>query len=362
MSREQTHPNWSRGKIRALQERLLHWYRHHKRVLPWRSNPTPYRVWIAEIMLQQTRVQTVLPYYDRFLERFPDVEALASASEQDVLQLWAGLGYYRRARHLHEAARMMVAESATRFPQTLAKIKRLPGVGRYTAGAIHSIAFNQPQPVVDGNVMRVISRLHGIADAPDAFFWREAESWLARDEPADFNQAVMELGALVCIPRNPLCGKCPLLSLCKSGRAHRLPRARKRAARAQETVELVMLVLECEGKVLLARQPKGGFIPGEWGLPVRILPNKGVPLTGAASLARKILGSVPEFRSFPPVHHGITHRTILAHVCRTTFAPPPPHLTPANHFSWQPRPGIERLLTSSLFHKGLAASMPTDGQ
>ncbi len=361
MSRDRTYPLWRRRKIRLLQERLLRWYGHHKRTLPWRSNPTPYRVWVAEIMLQQTRVQTVLAYYDRFLERFPDIETLATASEQEVIELWAGLGYYRRARHLHEAARLIVAESTAPFPQTLEDIKRLPGVGRYTAGAIYSIAFHQPEPVVDGNVKRVISRLQGIRDAPAGYFWRAAETWLAQDEPADFNQAVMELGALVCTPRDPLCAECPLRSLCKSGRAHRVPRARKRFARARETVKLVLLVLECEGQVLLTRQAAGGFIPGEWGLPMRILPKNGLPLTGAGILARRILGSVPDFRAFPPVHHGITYRTIKTHIFRATLAPPPPRLAPANQFLWQPRAGIERLLTSSLFVKCLAASMPTEG-
>ncbi len=361
MSKGQTLPRWDPRKIRALQERLLRWYGQHKRVLPWRTHPTPYRVWIAEIMLQQTRVQTVLPYYDRFLKRCPDIETLAAASEEEVVQLWAGLGYYRRAHCLHAAARTLLAESGGRFPRTLEGIRRLPGVGRYTAGAIYSIAFNRPQPVVDGNVIRVISRLHGVTDAPDTFFWQQAESWMARDDPADFNQAVMELGALLCVPRKPQCGSCPLRSLCRSGRAHRLPAVTRRSSRPRESVELVMLVLECGGKVFVRRQPAGGFIPGEWGLPVHLLQGKHKPLAGARALARRILGFVPELHSFPPVHHAIGHRAIRAHVCRAKLPPPRAYLTPTTDFSWRPRRVIEGMLTSSLFRKGLAACDDFDG-
>lgn len=348
--------SWKREKIRKLQERLLAWYRHHKRVLPWRSNPTPYRVWIAEIMLQQTRVQTVLPYYDRFLARFPDVGALAAASESEIMELWAGLGYYRRAGQLRNAARKIITESGGRFPQTLEGIRKLPGVGRYTAGAIHSIAFSRPEPVVDGNVRRVISRLQGIAGAPDSYFWHQAESWLARDEPADFNQAVMELGALVCVPSRPLCGGCPLRSLCRSCRLNRVPPSSRRPVRAKESVQLVMLVVECDGRVLLARQAETGYIPGEWGLPVRILRKGARPLSCARSLARRVLGTVPPLHAGPSVRHGITHRRILAHVCRAALKPPLLRLADGGRFAWFQKSELGRLLTSSLYRKGMAAA------
>jgi A/G-specific adenine glycosylase len=304
-------------------------------------------------MLQQTRVHTVLPYYDRFLRRFPDVETLAAASENEVLELWAGLGYYRRARHLHAAARKIVAESGGRFPRTFEGILQLPGVGCYTAGAIHSIAFDQPQPVVDGNVIRVISRLNAISKAPAGYFWSQAALWLDREAPADFNQAMMELGALVCLPVRPRCAECPLKSLCRTGRRGPAPPLRKRPGRAQESVELVMLILECGGNVVLEKLPEAGFIPGAWGLPVRTLRLGSRPLAQARSLARCIFGAAPPLRASRSVRHAITHRSILAHLYRATLAAPPNRLLDANQFAWFPRADLNRLLTSSLFRKGL---------
>jgi A/G-specific adenine glycosylase len=197
---------WDWEKTRNFQERLLHWYGRHKRELPWRSNPAPYRVWVSEIMLQQTQAKTVLPYYDRFFKRFPDIQSLARASEQEVLALWAGLGYYGRARNLHRAARQIVDDHGGVFPDKLEEILMLPGIGRYTAGAICSIAFNRPLPIVDGNVRRVIRRLHGIGRRiPESHFWNQASAWVPEGKTSAFNQAVMELGALVCLPHRPLC-------------------------------------------------------------------------------------------------------------------------------------------------------------
>jgi A/G-specific adenine glycosylase len=340
-------------RIRKLRGRLLIWYRRHKRALPWRSRRTPYRVWIAEIMLQQTRVQTVLPYYDRFLRRFPDVETLAAASENEVLELWAGLGYYRRARHLHAAAGKIVAESGGQFPRTFEGILQLPGVGRYTAGAIHSIAFDQPQPVVDGNVIRVMSRFNAISKAPAGYFWSQAELWLDREAPADFNQAMMELGALVCLPVLPRCTECPLKSLCQSGRRGLAAPMQKRPERTRESVELVMLIVECGRNVVLEKLPEDGFIPGAWGLPVRTLRSGSRPLTQAMSLAQVIFGTAPLLEESGSVRHAITYRSILAHLYRATLAAPPTRLLDVNRFVWFPRADLNRLLTSSLFRKGL---------
>jgi len=350
------HRKWSSERIRKFQEALLAWYRRHKRVLPWRSDPTPYRVWTAEIMLQQTRVRTALPYYDRFLRRFPDVEALAAASEEDVLEFWAGLGYYQRARNLRNAARKIVGEFGGKFPETFEGVLQLPGIGRYTAGAIASIAFNRPEPVVDGNVRRTISRLHGIAHAPERFFWQQAKSWMAMDRPSDFNQAMMELGALVCVPSRPLCGTCPVRSLCRSGRQSWAQPSHKSTGRAQETVEMVMLLLECKGKIVLARQQAVDYIPGAWGLPVRILRTARQRSAAAQSLAREILGSSPELHACDDVRHAITYRRILAHVYRAAVEPSQPRLAGDGRFVWFPRARVNRLLTSSLFRKGLAAS------
>ena len=219
---------------------LAAWYRSHRRVLPWRQGPAPYRVWVSEIMLQQTQVATVVPYYRRFLRAFPSPRALARADLAKVLKLWEGLGYYSRARHLHRAAQVLVRERGGRFPRTAAALAELPGIGAYTAAAIASIAFGERVPVVDGNVLRVFSRYWGIAD--DVRSARTTERIRAQlqaairrtDSAADFNQGAMELGALVCRPRQPDCPHCPLAAGCvarRDGLTAVLPRRRPRRPR-----------------------------------------------------------------------------------------------------------------------------------
>ncbi|HUK87164.1 MAG TPA: A/G-specific adenine glycosylase, partial [Terriglobales bacterium] len=194
---------------------LLTWYGRHRRALPWRATRDPYRIWLSEIMLQQTRVKAVLGHYRRFLERFPDVRALARARVSSVLAAWSGLGYYRRARSLHAAARVLVGEQGGEFPRTAEELRMLPGVGRYTAAAIASIAFGEPEAVVDGNVERVLSRLRG-CHLPARQAWEMAEQLLDRERPGDFNQAMMELGATLCLPGEPLCTRCPVARWCRS--------------------------------------------------------------------------------------------------------------------------------------------------
>ena len=344
---------WNKPKTKRFQDLLLAWYRRHRRRLPWRRNRTPYRVWVAEIMLQQTRVQAAIPFYDRFLARFPTLESLAAASEADVLELWAGLGYYQRARNLRKAAKQIVEEQGGKFPGSPEDIRRLPGVGRYTAGAIYSIAFDRPEPVVDGNVRRVICRTHGIAEAPEEFFWEQAEAWLAQKDPSDFNQAVMELGALICVPSRPLCGECPVETLCYTGRAGWVPPARGKLASAREAVEMVLLVLACEERVVLMRKPEAGFIPGEWGLPGRIVRDAESPRFCAGRLMRGILGEALPFRECRPVRHAITRRDILAHVYCAEVDAPPPDFAPRSSCRWHSRGDLARILTSSLYRKAL---------
>jgi A/G-specific adenine glycosylase len=228
-------------------------------------------------------------------------------------------------------------------------------VGRYTAGAIHSIAFNQPQPVVDGNVVRVISRLDGLADAPKSYFWQQAELMLAREHPAEFNQAIMELGALVCLPRSPLCADCPLRPLCRSVRAGRVGRVSRTAPRKQESVDMVLLLIECGGDILLARQPEDGFIPGTWGLPASVLRKNALPARRAGRMVRDILDTANPLESFRPIRHSITYRDIRAHVYRAVL-PPPPRLFTDQSLAWYPHARIGRVLTSSIFVKALAAA------
>ncbi len=246
-------------------KRLLAWYRRAKRDLPWRRTRDPYRIWVSEVMLQQTRVTAVIPYYERFLKRFPDAATLAAAPEQDLLAAWSGLGYYSRARNLQKAARIIVERGG--FPADCESIRALPGVGDYTAAAVASIAFNLPHAVVDGNVLRVLSRY--AATAVRGKLVSLAESLLDRRHPAEFNQALMELGATVCLPRRPACPSCPLKGGCSAreqGAQERYPV--KRTHPATVRVERVMLLVLSRGRLLLGRRAEqvktlGGF----WELP-----------------------------------------------------------------------------------------------
>ncbi len=256
----------------AIRRSLRNWYRRTARPLPWRTTRDPYRIWVAEVMLQQTRVAAAEPYYRRFLERFPRVEALAAASRQEVLSSWSGLGYYRRAHCLHEAARAVVERGG--FPQDFAGWRALPGVGEYTAAAIASIAFGLPHAVLDGNVLRVLSRLTaergpiGATTVKRRLAALAAELLDARD-PGGFNQALMELGATVCLPKSPECARCPIARHC---RARRLGIERQLPTRGPRPkpvrVEKTLLVIERRGRLLLRRNG-GGRLEGLWELPER---------------------------------------------------------------------------------------------
>lgn len=249
---------------------LLGWFDQHKRDLPWRQNRDPYRVWISEIMLQQTRVAAVLDHYHRFLQRFPTIEKLAAAREASVLTVWSGLGYYRRARMLHAAAKQVVREQAGSLPKTTAELLKLPGIGRYTAAAIASIAFGEPSAVVDGNVERVLQRVSGKALAGEAR-WEFANQLLSRDRPGDFNQAMMELGATICLPRQPKCLLCPISEMCKT-RGESPSAGNGTRQKNQE----ICYALGCRhGAVFLVQRPRmATLMPAMWELP-EITPPKG---------------------------------------------------------------------------------------
>ena len=253
------------------------WYRHHMRPLPWRENPTPYRVWISEIMLQQTRIEAVLPYFDRFMTAFPTIRDLAEASEDTVLKLWDGLGYYSRARNLQKTARELMKREGA-LPASYEELLKLPGIGEYTAGAVASIAFGIPVPAVDGNVMRVLARLLTIhtdvmRPAAKKEFFHIAREMIPPDRPGAFNQALMELGETVCLPNTqPRCEECPLMNLCKAhslGREQDFPvRSPKKAREIKDKTVLVLLTIqEGERKVLLRKRPPHGLLAGLWELP-----------------------------------------------------------------------------------------------
>lgn len=260
-------------------ERLLHWYdAHGRKALPWHRDRSAYRVWLSEIMLQQTQVATVIPYFERFVERFPDVQSLAKAPVDDVLQHWSGLGYYARARNLHRAAQVVVEEHRGEFPNNLEQLSALPGIGRSTAGAILAQAFGQPAAILDGNVKRVLARYHAVPGWPGRSdvlktLWAHAEAQTPRQlspkRMRDFTQASMDLGALVCTRRNPKCTECPHQTACLAhaqGNPHDYPGSKPRKSMPEKT--LWMLWLEDDkGRVLMQRRPPTGIWGGLWSLP-----------------------------------------------------------------------------------------------
>ena len=260
LTRTESHANQREEIFRT---RLLAWYDVHARELPWRASHDPYRVWLSEIMLQQTRVAAVIAHYHEFLRRFPTVEKLARAREASVLAAWSGLGYYRRARMLHAAAKVVVREHGGKFPQTAEELQELPGIGRYTAAAIASIAFGEAVAVVDGNVERVLQRFSGRELAGEEF-WRVAEGVLDCARPGDFNQAMMELGATVCTPRAPACLACPGVELC----ATRGEMTGGAKAAKQRKREIHYALDYCDGAVLLVQRSRDArLMAGMWELP-----------------------------------------------------------------------------------------------
>ena len=305
---------------RALAARLLGWYRTVKRDLPWRASRDPYRVWLSEVMLQQTRVETVVPHFHRFIARFPSLERLAEADEEDVVAQWSGLGYYRRARSLHAGARRVLEDHAGRFPRDLDEALALPGIGAYTAAAILSIAYGLPHPVVDGNVERVVTRLRRIEGNPKrstiARRIRELTgSWLPPQHAGDFNQAMMELGATICTPSRPSCDACPIAADCEArrkGDQDRFPELPPR--RATERVELAVAIVRRRGRYLLERPVEFGFLSGMWAFPLATITDASTE-EPAAEAIRSALGArlgcaVTTRETLRSVEHSITFRRI----------------------------------------------------
>jgi A/G-specific adenine glycosylase len=302
------------GEARDLEiaRALAAWFEAEARDLPWRRGRTPYAVWLSEIMLQQTRVETVVPYFERFLRAYPDVGALAAAPIDDVLHLWSGLGYYRRARQLHATAREVTTRYGGVLPDEAEALRALPGVGAYTAGAIASIAYGRREPLVDGNVARVIARLDAIDEpvrspAVTRRLWETAARLVPADRPGRFNEALMELGATVCTPRDPRCDACPLPHVCHaraSGRERDLPVVESK--RPVPVVAAVAVVIADGGLVLFARRREGGLFGGLWEPPMVEAPS--------VEAARAALGAVgvalgrAKLREAGQVVHVLTHR------------------------------------------------------
>jgi A/G-specific adenine glycosylase len=340
-------PHFLRGRsssaaLGSFRRVLLGWYDEHRRDLPWRRTHDPYRIWISEIMLQQTRVAAVLDHYRIFLERFPNVEALAAASEDAVLAAWSGLGYYRRARMLHRCAKELVEKRGGRFPQSAEGLRTLPGIGRYTAAAIASIAFDEPVAVVDGNVERVLGRLNG-RDLTQPQTWQQAESLLSTPRPGDFNQAMMELGATVCLPRDPKCLACPVRKWCVTQQSKITTRMERRASSSgkastvsqgrQVKKEVWCALSRRDGHVRLVQRPrKSSLMPGMWELPPPSQKSHRVPL------------SAP-WRTF---RHSVTITDFTVHVQRGPFS--------AAKGKWIPVASISHLPITGLTRKILKAA------
>ena len=310
---------------------LLHWFWANHRVLPFRSDPTPYHVWVSEIMLQQTRVAAAVPYYERFVQELPDIPALATCEEERLLKLWEGLGYYSRVRNLQKAARIVCEQYGGQLPGDLAALKKLPGIGDYTAGAIASIGFGIPAPAVDGNVLRVFARLYNdegdiMQPAVKAATTQKVMAQQPAEAPGDFNQALMELGALVCTPGQPDCAACPLQALClgrQSGNPARLPQ--KAPKKARKKCELTLcLAQDAAGRWLLQKRGEQGVLAGLWQPPV--LAEEALDEKKALAAAQKLLPAAVLLKEKPlKAKHIFTHLEwhMTAYVMAVPCTPPP---------------------------------------
>jgi A/G-specific adenine glycosylase len=314
------------NKYKQMRKALVAWYGANKRDLPWRNTRDPYQIWVSEVMLQQTQVKTVVPYFYRFIARFPDIHALAFSDLQAVLKRWEGLGYYSRARNLHRAAGIVVRDHGGVIPSTEAEFKQLPGVGDYIAAAVLSIAYDQPLAVVDGNVKRVLSRLF-LCTAPvnhsasHTVFKRRAAELMDKTIPADYNQALMELGALVCKPTHPMCPECPLRTHCrasKGGRVGDFPR-RKKAKPLPEHALAVGVVIK-RGKLLITRRPEKGLLGGLWEFPNGSIDDQETPNAACLRHLKASTSITAEIDAFVTrINHAYTHFRITMDVFACGF-------------------------------------------
>jgi A/G-specific adenine glycosylase len=337
-----------------LSSRLLAWYRTHKRTPPWRDHPDPYAVWVSEIMLQQTRVEAVIPYFEKWLRLFPDVRSLANASEQEVLNAWEGLGYYSRARNLHKAAKIVAEQYHGELPRDLDELRKLPGIGRYTLGAIGSMAFGLDVATLDGNIKRVYARLFDVTEPVDSpagekILWELAEKHVPQGQAGDYNQALMDLGATICVPKNPRCLICPVMKLC---RARRNGMQDQRPVRTPKKdvphyIHAAAVIIQ-RGRVLLAQRPSQGLLGGMWEFPNgRVNGEPARELSAAlktgynlrlrvthkhrASTAGRKITAPPQGKHTPTsfrakigiVQHGYSHFSVTTHVFRCELISPP---------------------------------------
>lgn len=334
---------------------LLSWWDANRADLPWRRTNDPYAIWIAEVMLQQTQIAAVIPYYERWLTRFPTVEALAAAPLGDVLKQWEGLGYYSRTRHLHAAAQRIVADHGGRLPDTLEGLLRLPGVGRYTAGAVASIAFGVRAPVLDGNVVRVLSRLFDVAEdvtRPEtrARLWALAEGLVPAERPGDYNQALMELGQVICVPQRPRCLLCPLRDDCLARqRGTQLERPVRPPRRRTPHYDVVAAIIWRDGRpaagghFLIAQRPHEGLLGGLWEFPGgKVEPGETRPEALRREIAEELALEIAPGDFLVEVAHAYTHFRITLHAFHAAHTGgEPQHIGVADH-AWVTLDDVER--------------------
>lgn len=330
----------------AIATPLLDWFdREGRKDLPWQRDPTPYRVWVSEIMLQQTQVAVVIPYFDRFMARLPTLTRLAEAPEDLVLALWSGLGYYARARHLHRAARLIQDRHGGRFPADIVALQALPGIGRSTAGAVLSLALGQRHPILDGNVKRVLARRFGVDGWPGratvlARLWRLAEEHTPNERVGAYNQAMMDLGATLCTRSAPACGRCPLAEACvarRSGRQTELPQTRpSRVVPRRET--LMILARNADGEILVERRPPAGIWGGLWSLPETTTDRDPV------DWCRERLGQTPDrVEMLPPRRHTLSHLVLEIRVVALSVSVPQNAVADGSAAKWAPIRSIAEL-------------------
>lgn len=342
------------GLRKAVRSRLLPWFAVNAREMPWRQNRTPYRVWVSEIMLQQTRVDTVIDYYERWMKAFPDWEALANSSQSEVLKLWEGLGYYSRARNLHAAAAIVVSRYGGHPPALASELRRMPGIGPYTAAAIASLAFNQDEAVVDGNVIRVLSRLFAFGgETKAAAGKKQMQSWadelLVKGRSGEFNEAMMELGALICIPRNPKCLECPLRAVCAAwaeGTPEKYPSAAEKRKIPHFTVGAAVTV-NSKGEVLIARRKQNDMLGGLWEFPGgKQEPGETIRECIARELQEELGIKTSVGEHVMTVEHAYSHFTMTMHVYYARIISGRPRAIHCADYTWTGISGLGKFACS----------------
>ncbi|MDJ1181070.1 A/G-specific adenine glycosylase [Roseofilum sp. BLCC_M91] len=326
--------------LESLRAALLHWYDDAGRVLPWRKEQDPYRIWISEIMLQQTQVKTVLSYYDRWLQAFPTLETLAQADLQQVLKLWEGLGYYSRARNLHRAAQQVMAEHQGIFPQQLEQVLSLPGIGRTTAGGILSAAFNQPISILDGNVKRIFARLTTLPKPPGKAqkqLWQLSDAMVDRENPRDFNQALMDLGATICTPRAPKCDRCPWMSHCLAYQTRTptyWPMRETPPVRPHKTIG-VAVIWNHQGQLLIDRRLDKGLLGGLWEFPGgKLEPGETLPECIKREIQEELAIDIEVGDHLITIDHAYTHFRVTLNVYNCRYCSGTPQAIECQEIRW----------------------------